>query len=380
MRKTAYKYRAIGLLCLLLSLASCASGRLISPSAEPPQEPEDYRITLLAAGDNLMHIELINDAKTGGGFDFDKYYEPVAALIKEADIAFVNQETLIAGAAFGYSGYPRFNGPTSVGDALVRAGFDVVSHATNHAMDRGASAVLAALDFWETRKDALVLGIHRSWESRRAVERNIIERNNIKTGFLAYTEHTNQLPLPADKPYLVSLADTEVMAREIDALRPLCDFLVVSMHWGDEYAHTPNSRQLALARFLAAHDVDLVIGHHPHVLQAPVMFERDGKGAMLCYFSLGNFLSAQNEAPRLLGGLMRVGLKKGRGTDAAVSIEEAELVPIVTHYEASGKGFRVYPLDEYTESLAARHYLRQKDRAFGPASLKRLLEDVMGGR
>lgn len=372
--------RAVALLCLLLSLAACAAARQSSRPAEPQPEPADSRLTLLAAGDNLIHIELINDAKTeaDGVFDFDKYYEPVAALIKEADIAFVNQETLLAGAAFGYSGYPRFNGPTAVADALVRAGFDVVNHATNHAMDRGARAALATLDYWDTRTDALVLGLYRSQESRNDSEKHIIERNGIKVGFLAYTEHTNQLPLPADRPYLAALADTKVMAREIDALRPLCDFLVVSMHWGDEYSHTPNGRQRTLARFLAAHDVDLVIGHHPHVLQAPAMFERDGKGAMLCYFSLGNFLSAQTDAPRLLGGLLRVGLRKGREADAKVSIEEAELVPIVTHYEAGGKGFRVYPLAEYTESLAARHSLRRLGKAFGPASLNMLWEEVMG--
>jgi poly-gamma-glutamate synthesis protein (capsule biosynthesis protein) len=374
------------LLAVLLNI-SCLSNRRTAeieppaPSAPPPApsaSPEDYRLTLAAVGDNLMHLELINNAKTETDdvFNFDKYYTNVAPLIKNADIAFINQETLIAGKDFGYSGYPQFNGPRDIGKTIINLGFDVVNHATNHVMDKGEKAVFAVMDFWDGQKDILVLGINRSQESRENVKKNIITKNNISVGFLSYTYGTNGLPLPKDKPFLVSLIDTDVMAKEIDALRPLCDFLVVSMHWGNEYEHAPGKRQEALAVFLASRGVDLVIGHHPHVLQPVRAIPRENSAPMICFFSLGNFLSAQNEPPRLLGGLMRVTIKKEASPPYSVTVEEAELVPLVTHYEAAYTNFSVYPLDEYTEDIAARHLLRKKNMYKGASYFYELMESI----
>ena len=382
------KLKVVFVLLAVLLNFSCATGKKAPPTAQtaqpaqttqttqtaqpaqtiPPPPPfpaerqQDFRLTMAAVGDNLIHIELIKDAKTadGGAFNFDKYYTEVAPLLKEADIAFINQETLIAGEAFGYSGYPLFNGPKDIGRTLVNLGFDVVNHATNHAMDKGEKAVYEVIDFWDEQKGVLMLGLNRSEERRRDVAKNIIEKNNIKVGFLSYTYGTNGIPLPKDKPFLVSLIDTEVMAKEIDALRPLCDFLVVSMHWGSEYEHTPTARQQELARFLAARDVDLVIGHHPHVLQPLRALPREAAPPMVCFFSLGNFLSAQNEPPRLLGGMMRLTVKKEASPPHRVTIEEAELLPLVTHYEAGYRNFRVFPLGAYTEDIAALHLLRQR--------------------
>jgi poly-gamma-glutamate synthesis protein (capsule biosynthesis protein) len=218
------------------------------------------------------------------------------------------------------------------------------------------------MDFWDKQKDVLVLGINRSQEERENVKKNIITKNNISVGFLAYTYGTNGIPLPKDKPFLVSLIDTGMMAAEIDALRPLCDFLVVSMHWGNEYELKPAKRQEELALFLASRGVDLVIGHHPHVLQPVRAIPREDSGRMICFFSLGNFLSAQNEPPRLLGGMMRVNIKKEASPPYAVTVEEAELVPLVTHYEAGYTNFSVYQLSDYTEDIAARHFLRKKNK------------------
>ncbi|MDR0382767.1 MAG: CapA family protein [Spirochaetaceae bacterium] len=336
---------------------------------------------MIAVGDNLIHRELINNAQTETEdvFNFDKYYTRVAPMIKDADIAFINQETLIAGKDFGYSGYPTFNGPKDIGRTIVSLGFDVVNHATNHAMDKGERAVFEVMDFWDGQRDTLVLGINRSEESRADVKKNIIVKNNISVGFLAYTYGTNGIPLPKDKPFLVSLIDTEIMAKEIDALRPLCDFLVVSMHWGNEYEHAPSKRQEELARFLASRNVDLVIGHHPHVLQPLRAVPREEAAPMVCFFSLGNFLSAQNRPPRLLGGMMRVSIRKDASPPHAVTVEEAELLPLVTHYEAGYVNFGVYPLGEYTEDIASRHMLRRNDLYKSADYFYDLMAEIFGG-
>jgi poly-gamma-glutamate synthesis protein (capsule biosynthesis protein) len=305
-------------------------------------------------GDNLIHIQIINSSavqgESGAVYDFDPIYQYVKDDIANADVAFINQETLVSGAAFGLSGYPQFNGPSELGQTIAGLGFDVVNHATNHVMDKGEAAVRAMIALWEERPAITYLGIHASQEAR--AQPKIIERNGIRLGFLAYTYGTNGLAVPKGAPYLVSLIDKNITAREIDALRPLCDYLIVSMHWGDEYDHTPTKRQEELAAFLAERRVDLVIGHHPHVLQEMRLVKRPDGGEMLVYFSLGNFVSAQNRLPTLLGGMARITLVK---QDGAVRFTKAALEPLITHYERGYTGFRVYRLGDYTEALAARH-------------------------
>jgi poly-gamma-glutamate synthesis protein (capsule biosynthesis protein) len=221
-------------------------------------------------------------------------------------------------------------------------------------MDKGEGAVFATMDYWDTFPGIRYLGIHRSQEDRDA-KKVIIEKNGIKAGFLAYTYGTNGLAVPRDKPYLVSLINESVMEKEIKAIRPLCDFLTVSMHWGIEYQHTISAEQKRLSRFLADNQVDLIIGHHPHVLEPYEFLDRPDGQKTLCFYSLGNFISAQNPAPTQLGGIAFVRIKQD-GKETA--IDEAGIIPVVNHYENGLSGFKVYPLYGYTEDLAEKHLLR----------------------
>jgi poly-gamma-glutamate synthesis protein (capsule biosynthesis protein) len=341
------------------------------PPPEPAAEPAKY-LTLVAAGDNMFHDELILSAGTA----YDSYYAPVKSLIEKADIAFVNQETVFAGKESGYSGYPLFNTPQEAGEALAAAGFDVVNHATNHIMDKGERGILNTMDFWDTRPEIAYLGIHRSQESRNT-KLVIIEKNSITVGFLSYTYGTNFIPLPRDKPWLVSLIDTEVMAREIAAIRPYCDFLVVSMHWGTEYEFDYSPVQENLAKFLADNQVDLIIGHHPHVLQKMSVLKREDGGTTLCVYSLGNFLAAQKTMrPRtILGGLLYLKIKKEA---SRIDVEETGIIPVLTHYERDYTGARVYPLYDYTEALAEKHGAGASVPDLSPDSFKVMAERVLG--
>ncbi|MDR0663425.1 MAG: CapA family protein, partial [Spirochaetaceae bacterium] len=140
--------------------------------------------------------------------------------------------------------------------------------------------------------------------------------------------------------------------------------------------YTPSRRQEELARFLAERGVDLVIGHHPHVLQPLRALPREAASPMVCFFSLGNFLSAQDEPPRLLGGMMRVLIKKE--ASGTVSVESTELIPLVTHYEAGYTNFSVNLLRDYTEELAARHRLYRKKGYTGPDYFHDLIKKVFG--
>ncbi|MDR0496579.1 MAG: CapA family protein [Treponema sp.] len=327
------------------------------PAHELAVEP-DY-ITIVAVGDNLIHEQILRASNENGAYSFESIYDNIKSYILPADIAFINQETLLGGEEFGFSGYPQFNTPQTMGDAIMAAGFNVVNHANNHTMDKGEKAVFATMDFWDTNPRITVLGIHRSEEQRSNPK--LVKINNITLGFLSYTYGTNGIPVPRDKPYLVSLINREIMAKEIDALRPLCDFLVVSMHWGEEYQHNYSKNQESLAAFLAEQNVDLVIGHHPHVLQPIEYIARPDGKLMLCFYSLGNFFSAQTWNQTLLGAMAYVKIEKNKTQPANIVITEAGAIPLVTHYENNYTGFKVYPLDSYTEELKQKHRNRERN-------------------
>jgi poly-gamma-glutamate synthesis protein (capsule biosynthesis protein) len=345
------------------------------PEAPAATEEQANYLSLVAAGDNLFHDVMLRPNQETRSYDFTACYSEIKPIIEPADIAFINQETLFGGEAYGFSGYPRFNTPQEVGTALVAAGFDVINHATNHIMDKGGDAVFATMDYWDSVPGIHYLGIHRSQENRDT-KKVIIEKNGIKAGFLSYTYGTNGLPLPGNKPYLVSLINESVMEKEIKALRPLCDVLIVSMHWGTEYQHTVGEGQKRLSRFLADNQVDIIIGHHPHVLEPYEFLDRPDGQKTLCFYSLGNFISAQETAPTQLGGIAFVRIKQH---DEKITIEEAGIIPVVNHYENGLSGFKVYPLYGYTEDLAKKHRLRSRDMSITIPWLTELTEKTLSG-
>jgi poly-gamma-glutamate synthesis protein (capsule biosynthesis protein) len=362
---------AVFCLTVSLSLSACnepagAAGQS-APEAVPESKPAVSTLTMLAAGDNLIHDIIYLAQRTPGAeeaYNFDSCYDHIRGLIEAADLAFVNQETVLGGKELGHSGYPVFNTPQEVGASLIGAGFDVVNHASNHTMDRGERAVFNTMDYWDKHPEMLYLGLFRTSEQRTSLKR-IIEKNGIKVGFLSYTYGLNGFSLPKDKPWLVPLIDDEVMAAEIDSLRPLCDLLVVSMHWGNEFRHEESSRQKELTLLLAKHKVDLVLGHHPHVTQTMKTFSRPDGGKLVCFYSLGDFVShTQSDwtPDTMLGALAYVTVKKVNGqgdsqNESTTTIEEVRVIPTVCHY---GKGrrpsFTVYPLYDYSEELAKEHY------------------------
>jgi poly-gamma-glutamate synthesis protein (capsule biosynthesis protein) len=331
----------------------------VSEEAEQREEekkPPRYSVTLLAAGDNLFHGTIVSSFKDTkkNTYDFTPIYSEIKSLVEKVDLAFINQETVMAGEKFGYSDYPRFNTPQELAMNLAQTGFNIVNHANNHAMDMNQEGLLATLDLWDTIQGITVLGARRSGDKHR-----IIVKNNITFGFLSYTYGLNGFTLPAGNPDLVSLINRTAMAADIDALRPLCDFLIVSMHWGDEYIMEPGSYQTGLAAFLAEHNVDLVIGHHPHVLQRFESLPRpDGKNT-LCFYSLGNFVSHQRQKERILGALLCVTFVK---ENDELSIVDSGLIPVVCHYDQNFSNTKVYPLYSYNEELLNKHRARISDK------------------
>ena len=152
-------------------------------SQETLAEPEPPTISLLMVGDILLHTPVEEAAKQeDGSYNFDAIFANVQEEIQAADLAIVNQEVILGGEDLGISGYPAFNAPFAVGDALIDAGFDVVCHGTNHALDKGKKGLLNCINFWrEEYPQAAVLGIHDSQESQDEIF--VYEQDGIKVPF-----------------------------------------------------------------------------------------------------------------------------------------------------------------------------------------------------
>ncbi len=315
---------------------------------EPKKEPEvikevwpkEYNLSMVTTGDALIHSSLYREAKLEDDtYDFCKMMTRVKPLIEKHDLAFYNQESIIGGKNLGLSTYPRFNSPDEIGDCMVEMGFNVVALANNHTMDKGETGVLYSTKYWKT-KDVLTAGSYSSFEDRNEIR--IKEKNNITYTLLSYTTVTNGLLPPNGKEYLTNIYSKEKAKEDIDRLKGKVDIIMVSMHWGNEYASTPHSTQVEIAKYLSELGVNVIIGHHPHVLE-PITRIND----TLVIYSLGNYISAQIGIDRLTGALVSFNIKKVLNEDksSTITIDNVKGDLIYTKYT----NFRDYNLLPYTE-------------------------------
>jgi poly-gamma-glutamate capsule biosynthesis protein CapA/YwtB (metallophosphatase superfamily) len=273
--------------------------------------------TIGAIGDILIHDRVYNDAKKENGYDFKPMISDVKELLQKPDVLLANQETLLGGVELGLSSYPSFNSPQEVGDAFIDAGVDIVSTANNHTLDRGEKAILRQIDYFN-RVGLPYVGSFKDKTDQQTLR--IINKNGIKLAYLSYTYGTNGIPVPKGKDYLVNLIDQEKMKTEIHRAKKEADVVIMSIHWGNEYQRFPSDQQKVLAQFLVNEGVNIIFGHHPHVLQ-PMEWLKDqnGRPAFVVY-SLGNFLSGQMWDYKDIGGLATIDITK-QVTKSGVVIE-----------------------------------------------------------
>lgn len=362
-------------LSLMVLLAGCASwGDFPNPSlpttaqtttAPIVEEPKETRVSFVGVGDNLIHetiyLDAANRAKAAGidGYLFTPMYDNMADLIASADLAFLNQETILGGDDRRFSGYPMFNTPSVMADQMIALGFDMFNQASNHSMDMGIKGIQHAAALWRSKKNIIMSGIFDSKEDR--VTPRIIEREGIRFALLSYTYGTNGIAVP--EPYLVSLLDKGKIKEDVERVRDLCDIIMVSVQWGTEDTFTPNSYQKDFARYFTSLGVDVVVGHHPHTIQPVEWMENEEGSRTLVIYSLGNFISGMLDKYNALGGM--IGMDFVRQPDQSkVTIENISWTPIVTHFDGNSANinverynYEVLPLSAYTEEMAARHAL-----------------------
>jgi len=353
-----------------------------SGSKQVPEPEQPPSISLIMVGDMLMHTPVEESAlQENGTYDYSAIFSNTKDLIQGADLALVNEEVIIGGEELGISGYPAFNAPYELGHDLVEAGFDVICHSTNHALDKGKKGLLNCIDFWEKNyPNIAVLGIHNSQESQDEIY--LYEQDGMTIAILNYTYGTNGIPLPEDMPYAVDLLEEERVINDIKQAEELADFTIVCPHWGTEYLLETDSQQKKWTNIFLEYGVDLVLGTHPHVIE-PVEWVVDEETGheMLVYYSLGNFVnwtssSGDGIANRMVGGMAQVTLEMDENQQ--VHIKEYDVEPLVSHLQQGVNGVTVYPLDDYTKELAVQNEIIKQDAAFSLEYCEALCENVWG--
>lgn len=356
--------KRLGVILVSLCLLSACSSNP-KDETQVQEDPKEKVVSFVGVGDNLIHETIYQDAdklagEVGDGkYDFTPMYEDVKKDIQSADIAFINQETIVGGQELGLSGYPSFNSPTEVASNLETTGFNLVNLATNHSLDKGSSGIKNALNAFDTLKGVTYNGIASSLEEANSIP--VFERDGIKFSFLAYTYGTNGIN-PANE-YEVSYFDETKIKEEVPKAKAMSDVVIVSAHWGDENTFAPNDFQKQYAQLFADLEVDVVIGTHPHTIHPIEWVKGEGGNETLVVYSLGNFIGGMLEVQNSLSGMVSFDFVQDLETEK-ISIENVLWTPLFIHFEgnqsnilAERYNYKVYKLENYSDELAQKHVL-----------------------
>lgn len=333
------------------------------------------KLTLLATGDVLLHRRLYRKAKKLFGFDFVPKLEAAKPIFEQADLRIVNQESIIAGDKIGLSTYPRFNSPAEIGNALKFLGVDIVNIANNHVMDRGEEGILLSIENLE-KLGLPYVGAYKSPEDQE--ELRIIIKNGLRVCFLSYTRSTNSILPPKGKEYLVNkflpnkLKSIKELIKKIRN-QDMADVIVVSLHYGKEYHLFPTSEQQEVARDLSDAGADVILGHHPHVLQPPEwILNSRGKKTLVAY-SLGNFYTGQEGLYRQIGGILSIDISKPNPNNTMLELTNPKMK--LTFVDSTDK--RDFKLSIFEDVVKKEERIKTDMGEFQPSDVYEELKNRM---
>lgn len=315
---------------------------------------EDTTIHLTAIGDIMCHGPNYKAAyiSSTDSYDFSPFFKNISSYTSKADLTIGNLETTFAGKARGYSGYPTFNSPSELGQAIKDIGVDVLGTANNHCMDKGYSGLSSTLDVLDEMEFSH-MGTSRSDEEQNSIlVRNV---NGINIAFLAFTYGTNGITIPKDKSFCVNLIDKDLILKQLESAKRMnVDMICVNMHWGVEYQTSPNSEQKDLADFLFKNGVDIIFGSHPHVLQPmekrTVTLDDGSTKDCFVIYSLGNFISNQSDVNTQDTIILNLQITKS-GKDGKISIDSFDYIPVYCYNKGSSSKNR-YELIDLKKSIS----------------------------
>jgi hypothetical protein len=311
-------------------------------ASRSPATPTVGDFDIVASGDLLIHSSIYERAVVNGHYDFRPMFAAIKPIVSNAALAICHVETPIG--AGPPSGYPIFDAPVELADAIAWTGWDVCDAASNHTLDRGQDGVDATLDALDAA------GVKHAGSYRSASEAGrilIVAVDGVKVAFLAYTYGTNGIALP--NPWSVNLISEQRVEADAKRARSLgAQLVIVNFHWGNEYVAAPSAQQSALAdALLGGHVVDLIVGQHVHVVQ-PI--ERIA-GRFVVYGE-GNLISAQGAFCCPAGtqdGLIAVIHVHATGADA--SITGVDYVPVFIQHFPS---YEVLPVGITLQALESK--------------------------
>lgn len=330
---------------------------------KPTEEKKDNikTIEIAAVGDILIHKEILEtqyDAESNT-YDFKNTLQYVKDYLSNADLAIGNLEGTLAGMEnYGFSGYPSFNAPDELADAIKWAGIDVLNNMNNHSLDRDIRG------YYRTRetlndKEFDIIGTRSSTEDNRYIIKDV---KGIKIGIISYSytmtaeggvRGLNGTPISSEIYPLMNTFredslddDLNNMKEQIDMMKADgAEVVIFYMHWGEEYELEPNRTQEKMAKFLANNNVDIVFATHPHSLQPiDIIKSDDGLHETSVIYSMGNFLSSQRteriQNPYTEDGvIVFVNISKNEDTNE-IKVEYPKYLPTwVNWYEKEGKLF-----------------------------------------
>lgn len=257
----------------------------------------DTTITVTSVGDIMCHNTQYQDAyiKSSDSYDFSHVFSNIADDLRKSDLTIGNLETTFAGKEKGYSGYPTFNTPEELATNLKELGFDVLSTANNHSLDKGYTGIEGTINTLD-EVGISHMGTYTSEEAQNQIL--IKDVKGIKIAFLSYTYGTNGIAIPKGKEYCINLIDKDKIKEDLDKSKELgVDLIFVSMHWGEEYRLKPTTQQKELADFLFENGADIILGNHSHVLEPmetrEITLEDGSTKPGFVIYSHGNFVSGQ---------------------------------------------------------------------------------------
>lgn len=405
--------RRIALLCTAAALLVCAIGGLgwfvfrkvfphnndsssdTNPSVvnSQPQSPTNAStnnnlhqssFTFTGVGDNLLHDTIfVYWEQDHGNRDFAPLYEMTVPYFQNTDLAYCNFETICAGDLFGLSGYPSFNGPTEMIDALASSGFDWFSISSNHSMDAGTEGLKYEKSYiQEHLPDLSATGAYSSHED--STKPVVHEINGIRVGLAGFTYGLNGYTVPQGMEWLIDVyrnADDSInydlIDQKLDALNEVSDVQLVAMHWGDEYHTEPNEEQRQLAQYLNSKGVEVIIGTHPHVIQPVELIQNENQDTLV-YYSLGNFISAQDGNETMVGGMAQFRLNYDFDTKKT-TFTDVQFTPTITWISPDLRQYRTTTIHEYNDDWAADHFITAKGLDISKAWVQEYVRSIIPG-
>jgi len=351
-------------------------------TAVPSQDVPPASIIISAVGDLMAHQGNLNNAYTPktGTYNFDGFLEYVKPYLTKSDLTIGNFETVTAGPSYGYTSYPSFNTPDAMLTALSSAGFDILSTANNHCLDRGINGLTRTIKKIEENK---MTNVGSSIDGKNKYTTKDI--NGIKVSILSYSSAFNgndaRLSSNQKTKYLSPINEAQIKSDIIAVKAKGADAIIIIMHWGTEYQREPNATQTSLSKKILSWGADIILGSHPHVVQKSEITKVNNKDKFVIY-SMGNFISGYRRSDKAKrpnkvytedGVILQLQIEKD--PKGGVIIKKADYIPtwVDKNYVNNRPVFKIIPIP--SENITGS-YITNYNKNFIKQSYKNTM-DIM---